>query len=397
MNDLTVHKDRFIIGLTGNIGTGKSLVRKMLQHLGAYGIDGDALAQEALKPDGPASEEIIRHFGKYVLNDSGELDRAKIAHVVFNDKNSLVDLEKILHPLVITAAENLISHARLPIIVIEAIKLLESDLAGLCDSIWVVDAREEIIFDRLASDRGMDRGQIIERLSNQSPSQDKQKKADVVIENNWDPLTTWQLVQKSWKNMERTNNAFSDFLDKTTDLITVFKEKIVLPDTNTFSEMGKYFSLEKGSSHPFVWLRNEDIHQYTVNLQDQQDLVRMALTLFIFFTPSAEESETIAVWDLSQFELTLTGYSLPIAPDLEFSFQSLMKDIEVFCHFHLVNHINILLNDLLKERTTTFRKLGYNLVTVGEATNPQWNKAGYNLYQKNISEKFDLFSGKKSG
>ncbi len=154
MNATPSFQNRFIIGLTGNIGTGKSLVRKMLQHIGAYGIDSDVLAHEALISGGPATEKFIQRFGIRVLDDSGKIDRAKIARIVFNDKRSLIDLESILHPLVITAAENLIRRSPLPIIVIEAIKLLESDLVDLCDSIWVVDAKEEIVFERLASERG---------------------------------------------------------------------------------------------------------------------------------------------------------------------------------------------------------------------------------------------------
>ncbi len=138
MNKTKIQSECFIIGLTGNIGTGKSLIRKMLQHLGAYGIDADALAKEALNSNGHIAEEVIRCLGRHVIDDSGKLDRAKIAHVVFNNEKSLIDLEKILHPLVFTAAGNLIRYTRLPIVVIEAIKLLESDLAGLCDSIWVV-------------------------------------------------------------------------------------------------------------------------------------------------------------------------------------------------------------------------------------------------------------------
>jgi dephospho-CoA kinase len=150
MGEINPHQDRFIIGLTGNIGTGKSLVRKMLQHLGAYGIDADILAHEALKSNSPAHERIIRYFGASILDTHGTVDRAKLAHIVFTDEKALVELENILHPLVSIAVANIIQYARLPIIIIEAIKLLESDLAGICDSIWVVDSREQVIFDRLS-------------------------------------------------------------------------------------------------------------------------------------------------------------------------------------------------------------------------------------------------------
>lgn len=127
MSEITPHQDHFIIGLTGNIGTGKSLVQKMLQHLGAYGIDADILTHEALKPNGPAQERIVDHFGASILDARGAVDRAKLAHIVFSNEKALVYLENILHPLVSTATANMIQRARLPIIIIEAIKLLESD------------------------------------------------------------------------------------------------------------------------------------------------------------------------------------------------------------------------------------------------------------------------------
>ena len=140
MGETTAHQDRFIIGLTGNIGTGKSLVRKMIQHFGAYGIDADILTHEALKPDGPAKEQIVHRFGSSILDSQAAVDRVKLARIVFNDEKALVELENILHPFVSIAARNMIKRARLPIIIIEAIKLLDSDLADMCDSIWVVDA-----------------------------------------------------------------------------------------------------------------------------------------------------------------------------------------------------------------------------------------------------------------
>ena len=88
-------------------------------------------------------------FKPDIIDEIGEIDRGKLAGIVFSDQQALRDLEGILHPLVVTAATNLVTHARLPIIVIEAIKLLESALANMCDSVWVVDADDEIIMNRL--------------------------------------------------------------------------------------------------------------------------------------------------------------------------------------------------------------------------------------------------------
>ena len=391
MNGITSYQDHFIIGLTGNIGTGKSLVRKMLQHLGAYGIDADVLAHEALKSGGPASEEIIRRFGTNVLDESGKIDRAKVAHVVFKDERSLNDLESILHPLVSIAAKNLIHHSHLPIIAIEAIKLLESDLAGLCDNIWVVDTREEVIFERLASNRGMQRGKINERQSNQSSMDQKRQKADVVIENNHDPFTTWQLVLNEWEMLRKTNDAFSEFLCNLSSLISPFYESIVLPQTNTFSEIEKF----NNSAEFFTWLCAKGTREYDQIKTDQRDLFQLSLNHFIFSFRSTQEIEPITIWDLSQFDLTLQGYRLANSSNTQNDFQSVLRYVEEIGQIQLIQRINIPLNTYLKERMTSFRELGYNSVIAGDVIDPQWDKAGYNLYQKNISEKIDLFSEQK--
>lgn len=388
MNGITSYQDRFVIGLTGNIGTGKSIVRKMLQHLGAYGIDADVLAHEALTSGGSAPEEIIRRFGIDVLDDSGKIDRSKIAHIVFNNERSLIDLESILHPLVSIATVNLIRRSHLPIIVIEAIKLLESDLVGLCDSIWVVDAHEEIIFERLASDRGIERGKIIERLSNQSSAHKKRQKADVVIKNNQDLFATWQLVLNEWEKLSTTNDSFCGFLDNSSSLTNTFKGRIVLPQTNVFSEIEEF----NNSTGFFSWLGKNGSGKYNLKKPGHQDLVRLALTHFIFSFQSTQEIETITIWDLSQFDLTLNGYYLPNSSNLQNDLQTVLRFVEEFGQIQLIQRINIPLDNHLKERVTSFRELGYNLVTAGDVRDPQWNKAGYNLYQKNICEGFDLFS-----
>ena len=75
---------KHVIGLTGNIATGKSLVRKMLEHLGAFGIDADGLAAQAMSPGGPAYRPVVDTFGKWIVTDSGKINRESLAHVVFS-------------------------------------------------------------------------------------------------------------------------------------------------------------------------------------------------------------------------------------------------------------------------------------------------------------------------
>jgi dephospho-CoA kinase len=99
---------KFVIGLTGNIATGKSVVRRMLEHLGAYTIDADALTHRAYAKGAPGYQQVIDRFGKWLINKDGEIDRKKLGNLVFSDAEALKQLEAIVHPLVRQATEMLI-------------------------------------------------------------------------------------------------------------------------------------------------------------------------------------------------------------------------------------------------------------------------------------------------
>jgi len=114
---------KYVIGLTGNIATGKSVVRKMLEHLGAYGIDADALSHRAIAKGAPGYKAVTDAFGKWVLGTDGHIDRGKLGRLVFSNPEALTTLEEIIHPLVRGAIDMLVRRAGHKIIVIEAIKL----------------------------------------------------------------------------------------------------------------------------------------------------------------------------------------------------------------------------------------------------------------------------------
>lgn len=192
---------KFVIGLTGNIATGKSVVRKMLEHLGAYGIDADALAHRAMAKGAPGYQPVIDIFGKWILDAQGEIDRAKLGRLVFNDPEALKQLEAIVHPLVEQAIDLMIQRARQPVIVIEAIKLLEGKFANACDSIWVTTAPQEIQQQRLMEKRGMSAEDALQRIRAQSPQEQKIAAAQVVIQNSGSFEETWKQVVAAWKKI----------------------------------------------------------------------------------------------------------------------------------------------------------------------------------------------------
>ncbi len=194
---------KFVIGLTGNIATGKSVVRKMLEHLGAYTIDADALAHRAMAKGAPGYQPVVDTFGKWILGPDGEIDRRRLAQIVFRDPEALRRLEAIIHPLVAQGVDWLIRRAKRTVVVIEAIKLLESDLREACDSIWVVRATPEKQLERLMRKRGLSRAEAQRRIAAQPPQEAKLAAADVVIDNNGSFEETWKQVVDAWKRVVR--------------------------------------------------------------------------------------------------------------------------------------------------------------------------------------------------
>jgi dephospho-CoA kinase len=192
---------KFVIGLTGNIATGKSVVRRMLEHLGAYTIDADALTHRAYAKGAPGYQQVVDNFGKWLINKDGEIDRSKLGNLVFNNHEAMSQLEAIAHPLVRQATEILIKRSIQPVVVIEAIKLLEGDLRNVCDSIWVTNAPEEVQVERLMRKRGMSRDQATERIHMQSAQSTKVAVANIVITNTGSYDTLWKQVNAAWKEI----------------------------------------------------------------------------------------------------------------------------------------------------------------------------------------------------
>lgn len=189
---------KYIIGLTGNIASGKSVVRKMLEHLGAYGIDADALSHRAMSKGAPGYQPVVDLFGRWILAPDKQIDRARLGKVVFSDPEALAALEAIVHPLVAQAVDLIIRRATQPVVVIEAIKLLESSLGKSCDSIWVSQAAPQVQFDRLVKFRRMSESDARQRISVQSPQEKKIAAANVVIKNNAGFEDTWRQVVAAW-------------------------------------------------------------------------------------------------------------------------------------------------------------------------------------------------------
>lgn len=175
----------FILGLTGNIASGKSYVLAYLAKRGAKTIDADLVAQQSYLPGKPAYDALIAHFGSDIVLADGQINRTALGKIVFADPAQLKALEDIVHPATTNAIATLVNEAQTSkstnLIVVEAIKLFESGIAQKYDATWVTVADDETRLNRLIQGRSMDPISAAKRLRSQSPQEEKAKLADFVI------------------------------------------------------------------------------------------------------------------------------------------------------------------------------------------------------------------------
>ncbi|OGO04930.1 MAG: dephospho-CoA kinase [Chloroflexi bacterium RBG_13_56_8] len=188
----------FVIGLTGNIATGKSTVAAMLKSLGACVIDADSLAHWAMRTGTEAHDQIVERFGAEMLLSNGRVDREKLASLVFGDPPSLRDLERIVHPVVVKETLRRLALCDASVAVVEAIKLIEANLHQHCDAVWVVTCQRDQQIDRLVRTRGFSCAQAELRVDVQSPASEKVAHADVVIDNSDGLEEAWGQVLRAW-------------------------------------------------------------------------------------------------------------------------------------------------------------------------------------------------------
>ena len=175
------------IGVTGNIGSGKSTVCRILAELGATIIDADKLAHETYKPYSRTWQELINAFGKDIVKANGEIDRQELGQIVFSDPDALAQLNQIVHPEAHRMAQERIEnyrHQGAKAIVVEATLLIEAGWTNLVDKVWLVIAPDDMVTQRLTQHKEISEAQILARLRSQMPAEEKMKYADEVIYNN---------------------------------------------------------------------------------------------------------------------------------------------------------------------------------------------------------------------
>ncbi len=191
----------FVIGLTGNIGCGKSTVATMLRQLGAEVIDADTVAHQVMAPPGPVYDAIVREFGSQILAPDGTIDRRKLGQIVFSDPAALRRLDALVHPATSAAIRQMIATSSARVVVVEAIKLIESGTYRICNSVWIVTCAREQQIQRLVTERGLSREDAERRVSAQEPIDTKLIYGDVLIDNSGSLDDTRRQVLNAWRRL----------------------------------------------------------------------------------------------------------------------------------------------------------------------------------------------------
>lgn len=193
-----------VVGLTGGIGAGKSTVARMLEQLGAFVVDADVIARRVLSEDPEGVEEVIRAFGREVLDEHGEVDRARLASRVFGDRRARKRLELIVHPKVQSmAAHGIEEAARLKksVVVFDAALLVETGASDHVDRVIVVTAPESHRVGRLADRDGVSKEDATARMKAQLRDDERVAAADWVVDNRLDIDDLNRQVEKLWSSL----------------------------------------------------------------------------------------------------------------------------------------------------------------------------------------------------
>lgn len=199
-----------LVGLTGGIGSGKSTVSQMLGERGAIIIDADAIARVLQRSGTAVFAAMVERFGD-VVGANGELDRAKIATLVFSDAQALADLNKIVHPAIGVEMLRRIAELRdtNAIAILDFPLLAESPRKGL-SGVIVVDVNTQLAIERVVRDRGMKASDVQARIDKQASREDRLAIADLVIDNSGSLEDLVRQVDAAWEWIVSLPQAGSD-------------------------------------------------------------------------------------------------------------------------------------------------------------------------------------------
>ena len=177
-----------VIGLTGGIGSGKSLVAEILEKkYRAYLLNTDAIAKKQMEPGGESYLEVVEYFGSEILTEDNSIDRAKLAAIIFEDSEKRLKINEITHPKVLKTVteeiETIREQGTHPYLVVETALMIEAGYDYICDEVWYVHAPEQERRARLKSSRSYSDEKIDSIFSNQRKEDTFRAKFEKVVEN----------------------------------------------------------------------------------------------------------------------------------------------------------------------------------------------------------------------
>lgn len=195
-----------LVGLTGNIGSGKSTVAQMFSERGATVIDADILARRAVEVGTAAYGKIVARWGARVLAPDGHLDRGAVRRIVFADHDQLEELNQIVHPEVERLRVRLIEQARRrgdQVVICDIPLLFERHMTDRFDRIVLVDASRALRLERLVKDRDLRETEAMDMIAAQMPAELKRARADYIVENDGTFAQLERRVQDVWSALMR--------------------------------------------------------------------------------------------------------------------------------------------------------------------------------------------------
>ena len=189
-----------VVGLTGNIGCGKSTVADMFKEMGAYVIEADRIGHLILKRE-EVKEKLVNLFGESILDKDKKVSRKKLRGIVFKDKEKLKKLNSILHPLIGQVVSEKVKSSNKEVVVVEAALIFEAGWESIMDKIVVVNCSKDKQIERIRKSTSLTMDEIEAIMRAQLPSQEKVSRADFVLENDGDLNHLRENVKKLWVKM----------------------------------------------------------------------------------------------------------------------------------------------------------------------------------------------------
>lgn len=193
-----------VIGLTGGIASGKSLVSQRLAELGAVILDADKLGHETYRQGSETFHAVLEAFGEDVVGADGEIDRRALGGKVFGDPAARHRLEDIVWPAIRRLAQERLDELRgegVPVVVLEAAVLIEASWTDIVDEVWVVMAKPETVHTRLAARNGLTAEQAEARIRAQLTNEERRPHAQLIIENEGSLEELRRAVDEAWSSL----------------------------------------------------------------------------------------------------------------------------------------------------------------------------------------------------